>query len=187
MLTDVVDDHPPVRDEAALRALVAAVGPGLEARRARRGRRRAGGARPLAHRRPGARRAAPRWRCCPRSPTCAPSWPGWSTDGFVGEAGARRLRRYPTYLRALERASRAARRRRAAVGRDRQLLAQLRRLQEAWLHRVAALPEGRPPGAALREARWLLEEYRVSLWAQQLGIDGKVSDARIRKVLDRAS
>ena len=75
----------------------------------------------------------------------------------------------------------------AAVGRDRHLIDRLSAVQEAWLHRVAALPEGRPPGAALREARWLIEEYRVSLWAQQLGVDGKVSDARIRKVLDRAS
>ena len=109
------------------------------------------------------------------------------TDGFVGDAGARRLRRYPTYLGAL--AQRRARldEGRVAVGRDRQLLDQLAAVQEAWLHRVAALPEGRPPGAGLREARWLIEEFRVSLWAQQLGVEGKVSDARIRKVLDRAS
>ena len=33
------------------------------------------------------------------------------------------------------------------------------------------------------DARWLLEEYRVSLWAQQLGTREKVSDQRIRKVL----
>jgi ATP-dependent helicase HrpA len=29
----------------------------------------------------------------------------------------------------------------------------------------------------------MLEEYRVSLWAQQLGTAHPVSDARIRKVL----
>ena len=34
-----------------------------------------------------------------------------------------------------------------------------------------------------RIVRWMLEEYRVSLWAQQLGTDGPVSDQRIRKVL----
>ena len=56
-------------------------------------------------------------------------------------------------------------------------------LQEAWLHQVEALPEGRPPGERLRQARWMLEEYRVSLWAQQLGTAYPVSDQRIRKVL----
>jgi ATP-dependent helicase HrpA len=35
----------------------------------------------------------------------------------------------------------------------------------------------------VREVRWLLEEYRVSLWAQRLGTAQPVSDARIRKAL----
>ena len=56
-------------------------------------------------------------------------------------------------------------------------------LQEAYLHQVAALPEGRPPDAHLRRVRWMLEEYRVSLFAQQLGTDGPVSDQRIRRLL----
>jgi ATP-dependent helicase HrpA len=29
----------------------------------------------------------------------------------------------------------------------------------------------------------MLEEYRVSLWAQQLGTDAPVSDQRIRRLL----
>jgi ATP-dependent helicase HrpA len=104
--------------------------------------------------------------------------------GFVGEAGPDRLRRYPVYLAALDQ-------RRARLdeqpARDRQLLAQVADLQAAYLHQVDALPEGRPPSAALREVRWLLEEYRVSLWAQQLGTTRKVSDQRIRKALAAAS
>ena len=48
--------------------------------------------------------------------------------------------------------------------------------------RRAARRAGRR-AAALREVRWLLEEYRVSLWAQQLGTAQKVSDQRIRKAL----
>ena len=50
-------------------------------------------------------------------------------------------------------------------------------LQESYLHQVAALPEGRPPGERLRRVRWMLEELRVSLWAQQLGTAYPVSDA----------
>jgi len=46
-----------------------------------------------------------------------------------------------------------------------------------------ALQAGRPPGEHLRRARWMLEEFRISLFAQQLGTDGPVSDQRIRKVL----
>ena len=59
-------------------------------------------------------------------------------------------------------------------------------LQASWLHQVEALPEGRPPGESLRQVRWMLEEYRVSLWAQQLGTPYPVSDQRIRKALGRA-
>ena len=100
--------------------------------------------------------------------------------GFLGDAGADRLRRYPTYLAAMRR-----RRERLdeQVARDRQLMDQVLGLQEAWLHHVDALPEGRPPGVRLRQARWMLEEYRVSLWAQQLGTDAPVSDQRIRRLL----
>ncbi len=100
--------------------------------------------------------------------------------GFLGEAGADRLRRFPTYLLAIRR-----RREQLAdhLARDRQLMDSLRPLEEAYLHQVAALQPGRPPGDGLRRARWLLEEYRVSLFAQQLGTDGPVSDQRIRKLL----
>jgi ATP-dependent helicase HrpA len=104
--------------------------------------------------------------------------------GFVGEAGSAQLRRYPTYLAALDQ-----RRERLGgqVARDRQLMDQIHDLQEAWLHQVAALPQGRPPGAHLRQVRWMLEEYRVSLWAQQLGTPYPVSDQRIRKALTAAA
>ena len=100
--------------------------------------------------------------------------------GFVGEAGADQLRRIPTYLAAID--HRRARLE-GDVARDRQLMDQISELQSAWEHRMSALPEGRPPGAALRSVRWMLEEYRVSLWAQHLGTAYPVSDARIRKAL----
>ncbi len=103
--------------------------------------------------------------------------------GFVGEAGLDRLRRYPTYLSALEQ-----RRQRLdeQPARDREPLARVVDLQSAYLHQVDALPAGRPPSAALRTVRWLLEEYRVSLWAQQLGHE-KVSDQRVRAALSAAA
>ncbi|MBZ5737599.1 ATP-dependent RNA helicase HrpA [Nocardioides mangrovi] len=100
--------------------------------------------------------------------------------GFVGEAGATQLRRYPTYLAALEqRRDKLA----GQVARDRQLMDQIADVQDAYLHQLDALHAGRPPGARLRQVRWMLEEYRVSLWAQQLGTPTPVSDQRIRRTL----
>jgi ATP-dependent helicase HrpA len=103
--------------------------------------------------------------------------------GFVAVGGRAALASYPRYLAAMdERLARLA----TDPGRDRGLMDQVAALQEAWQHRVDALPPGRPPGRALREVRWLLEEYRVSLWAQRLGTTQPVSDARIRKALERS-
>jgi len=100
--------------------------------------------------------------------------------GFVGETGAQRLRHLRRYLAALQH-----RRERldADLTRDRQLMSQVGPLQDAWLHQRAALKDGQPLTARLRQTRWLLEELRVSLWAQHLGTDGKVSDQRVRCAL----
>ena len=108
--------------------------------------------------------------------------------GFVGEAGAAQLRRYPVYLSALEaRHHKLTTGGAAAAQKDRALLDQVTGPQEAWLHQLAALPEGRPPGSALRQVRWMLEEFRVSLWAQSLGTAYPVSDQRLRKALQAAT
>jgi len=102
--------------------------------------------------------------------------------GFIGEAGALQLRRFRVYCAGIDH-------RRSRLDepggpvRDRQLMDQVTDLQAAVLHRYEALPAGRPAGAALRQARWMVEEYRVSLWAQHLGTAQTVSDSRIRKVL----
>jgi ATP-dependent helicase HrpA len=103
--------------------------------------------------------------------------------GFLSEAGPEQLRRYPTYLRAMTLRREALDQGGAAVQRDRQLMDRIAPLQDAYLHQVAALPAGRPPGERLRRARWMLEELRVSLWAQQLGTAHPVSEERVRKAL----
>ncbi len=104
--------------------------------------------------------------------------------GFVGDAGVAGLRRYPVYLAAMRQRRTSLAEGAAALGRDQQRLDRVQPLQEAYLQRIAALPAGRPPGAGLRKVRWMLEEFRVSLWAQQLGTAYSVSDVRIRKALD---
>jgi ATP-dependent helicase HrpA len=103
---------------------------------------------------------------------------GWG--GFIRAAGAAQLRRYPTYFAAIvERRGKLD----ASIQADRQLQDRIADLQAHYLHQLAALPAGRPPGERLRQARWMLEEYRVQLWAQHLGTAQTVSDQRIRKVL----
>lgn len=100
--------------------------------------------------------------------------------GFIGTAGAERLRHYPRYLTAMDRRRDLVDR---DLARDRALQDRIAGLQDAYLHRVDALPEGAAVPAGLRRVRWLLEEYRVSLWAQQLGTAEPVSDQRIRSAL----
>jgi cobalamin biosynthesis protein CobW len=51
---------------------------------------------------------------------------------------------------------------------------------------LAAWPSGRPLPPALRELPWMLEELRVSHFAQSLGVRGQVSSKRIRRVLEEA-
>jgi ATP-dependent helicase HrpA len=100
--------------------------------------------------------------------------------GFVADVGADQLRHLPRYLSGVRmRHEKLA----AGINRDRALMDQLAPLQEAYLNRVAALPDGQPAPVELQRVRWMLEEYRVSLWAQQLGTPMPVSDARIRKAL----
>jgi ATP-dependent helicase HrpA len=179
ILTDVVDAHPPARNPEAYGVLVAA---GREALDARVDQVVRDVLRILADWRETDRMLSGRAELAtlPALQDMREQLARLVGRGFLGEAGADRLRRLPTYLLAI-------RRRREQldeqVARDRQQMDLVRPVEEAYLHQVAALQEGRPPGEALRRARWMLEEYRVSLFAQQLGTDGPVSDQRIRKLL----
>jgi ATP-dependent helicase HrpA len=68
---------------------------------------------------------------------------------------------------------------RADPARDAARLAELRPLEQRWLRRVAALKG--TPDARLDEFRWLLEELRVSLFAQELRTPQPVSVKRLER------
>ncbi len=68
---------------------------------------------------------------------------------------------------------------RADPQRDAQRMAELRPLEQRYWRRVAEL-KGRPD-ARLDEYRWLLEELRVSLFAQELRTPQPVSAKRLDK------
>jgi ATP-dependent helicase HrpA len=57
-------------------------------------------------------------------------------------------------------------------------------LEEAYHRRLAGWPRGRPLPQALREVPWMLEELRVSVFAQALGTSGAVSPKRIRAAIE---
>ena len=56
-------------------------------------------------------------------------------------------------------------------------------LERAYRERLAASPGS----ARLREVPWMLEELRVSHFAQSLGTRGPVSAKRIRRALEEAA
>ena len=68
---------------------------------------------------------------------------------------------------------------RADPARDAARLAELRPLEQRWIRRLAEL-KGQPD-ARLDEYRWLLEELRISLFAQELRTPQPVSVKRLDK------
>jgi len=104
-------------------------------------------------------------------------------QGFVTETGAGRLPDLVRYLRGIEqRLDKVA----TNLARDRQATYTIQTLTDEYRHRLAAVPPGKQPSQALREIRWMLEELRVSLFAQTLGTAYPISEKRIRKALTDA-
>ncbi|WP_345676343.1 ATP-dependent RNA helicase HrpA [Yinghuangia aomiensis] len=101
--------------------------------------------------------------------------------GFVAEAGWRRLPDVLRYLRGIER--RLAKLPNDPHG-DRHRMLKLTDLQEAYAARLAAVPAGRTVPDELTQVRWMLEELRISYFAQSLGTPYPVSDKRILKALE---
>ena len=100
-------------------------------------------------------------------------------DGFVAATPPDRLEHLPRYLQAARmRVEKAA----ANPQRDADLSWQVRELRDAWwaATRSATDPAHRDH---LARVRWMLEELRVSFFAQQLGTAQTVSAKRIRKAL----
>ena len=101
--------------------------------------------------------------------------------GFVSESGATRLRDVVRYLTAEQRRLDVLA---TAPGRDRERLARVEQAERdhaAWLGRLR--PEHRDDPEVLA-VRWMLEELRVSVFAQQLGTPYPVSEKRIYRAMD---
>ena len=99
---------------------------------------------------------------------------------FVSRTGLTRLAHVPRYLQgALERVQRLA----DNPGRDRQRMTEIERATAQYTEAGGTIPPAPDAPEALVHVRWLLEEYRVSLFAQRLGTAEPVSPQRIAKAL----
>lgn len=96
--------------------------------------------------------------------------------GFLRELSTSRLSHFPRYLRAMRL---RAERLRQDPTKDQQRMLQVLPYWRAYLNHRAAGDEG------LDELRWLIEEWRVSLFAQELKTPEPVSAKRLAKALEQ--
>jgi len=102
---------------------------------------------------------------------------GWLMPaGFLLTTPWERLAEFPRYLQAIEQRLEKVN---VNPRRDAQLAAEIAPLESRYRERVKAERGLRPPGND--EFRWLLEELRVSLFAQQLGTRTRVSARRLEE------
>ncbi len=99
--------------------------------------------------------------------------------GFVAATGVSRLRDVRRYLRAMQhRLERAATNAREPV-----LQEQVDGVEAAYADLLESLPASRRRAAEVTDLAWMIEELRVSLFAQTLGTARPVSEKRVRAAI----
>ncbi len=101
--------------------------------------------------------------------------------GFVNATGAANLLDLARYLTAI---GRRLERLPHGVAADRQRMQRVHQLQDAYEQLVQALSPLRASADDVRDIGRLIEEFRVSLWAQQLGTARPVSEQRVYRAID---
>ncbi|MFZ4832106.1 ATP-dependent RNA helicase HrpA [Rouxiella sp. Mn2063] len=103
---------------------------------------------------------------------------------FVTQNGWKRLPDTLRYLQAIER-----RMDKLAVDphRDRAQMLKVESVQNAWQQWLNKLPPVRQQSEDVKEVRWMIEELRVSYFAQQLGTPYPISDKRILQTMEQLS
>lgn len=98
--------------------------------------------------------------------------------GFIQETEFESLRNYPRYLNAIEKRIEKLK---TAAPKDQATMQQMANLQNQWQNRVEAARQQHRVDPRLEDIRWMLEELRVSLFAQELKTAYPVSVKRIDK------
>ena len=102
-------------------------------------------------------------------------------QGFVQKSGYARLPDLLRYLQAIDkRMDKLAQ----DVNRDRAAMLRVEQVQQTYQQLLAKLPKSKPISDEVAEIRYMIEELRVSLFAQQLGTKYQVSDKRILSQID---
>lgn len=98
--------------------------------------------------------------------------------GFVAKTGYDQLVHIPRYLKAAQvRLTKLG----PNLHRDNQLMLTVQDLEDSYDNAVKSLPAGTIVPDALRRVNWMIEELRVSFFAQELGTAYTVSEKRIAK------
>jgi ATP-dependent helicase HrpA len=101
------------------------------------------------------------------------------SPGWLARTPWQRLQHFLRYLKA---ASLRLDKLRADPARDARLAAEIAPLQAAWQRELAARLRYGSPSAEFEQFGWLLEELRVSLFAQELKTPVPVSAKRLAKL-----
>ena len=101
--------------------------------------------------------------------------------GFVTGTGAAHLGDLARYLSAI---SRRLERLPHGLSADRERMQRVRAVQDAYDELRAALSPARAQAEDVRAIARMIQEFRVSLWAQQLGTPRPVSEQRIYRAID---
>ena len=102
-------------------------------------------------------------------------------QGFVQKSGYARLPDLLRYLQAIDkRMDKLAQ----DVNRDRAVMLRVEQVQQAYQQLLAKLPKSKPISDEVAEIRYMIEELRVSLFAQQLGTKYQVSDKRVLNLIN---
>ena len=102
--------------------------------------------------------------------------------GFVTEIGWRRL---PDVLRYLQAVERRLEKLAQDVHRDRAQMLKVEQVRQAWQQWWHSVPPERRDDDDVKSIRWMIEELRVSYFAQQLGTPYPISDKRILQAIDQ--
>ena len=103
--------------------------------------------------------------------------------GFITATGAAHLTDLTRYLTAI---ARRLDRLPQAVSADRDRMARIQNVQQAYDELLQALSPARASSDDVGDIARMIQEFRVSLWAQQLGTPKPISEQRIYRAIDAA-
>ncbi|WP_193016580.1 MULTISPECIES: ATP-dependent RNA helicase HrpA [Gammaproteobacteria] len=104
--------------------------------------------------------------------------------GFVTSHGWKRLADIPRYLSAIEK-----RMEKLAIdpNRDRAQMSRVENVIQQWQQWLGKLTEKQKQQEEVQNIRWMIEELRVSLFAQQIGTPYPISDKRILQAMEHVN